>query len=227
MLKVLRRLTLLGPALLCVSCVSVADDQPAGGDKAPTGQGKKDGLSLTASLEKKAFRPGEDITLSFQLKNESDKPLYIGDGFLAPDYHEVGNQRHFEMYMTDENGTKLFFGSDRLTEGSTAGVRKVFPLKPGETYTGSLYLVASGRKEVKINGYPAKTKSGFVLDAKSREKHELGKDGRKYALTLLYRCEPSSFGVTPGTKPPEGFKEELLWKGQITTSPLEFEIAAK
>src|SRR5688572_27428691 len=84
-------------------------------DEVPPGQGKKDGLSLTARLEKKVYRPGEDITLSFTLKNESDKELYIGDGFLAPTYHEVGNKRHFELHLIDENKARLRFWSDIST----------------------------------------------------------------------------------------------------------------
>src|SRR5262249_43595180 len=156
-------------------------------------------------------RPGEDVALSFRLKNESDRAMYVGDGHLAPDYHEVGNGRHFELHLTDENNAQLRFGSDTLTEGETAGVRKVFLLKPGEAYAGSIYLVASGRQEVKINGYPQKTRSGLVRDVTANRMHALGKDGRKYTLTLLYRCQPSPvFGSTPGSQPPEGFKDELL-----------------
>jgi hypothetical protein len=222
MLKLLRRAAVAAPALFLCSCAPLADESP------PAGQGKKDGLSLTASLEKKVFRPGEDITLSFKLKNESDKAMYVGDGHLAPDYHEVGNQWHFELHLTDENNAQLRFGSDTLTEGETAGVRKVFLLKPGEAYEGSIYLVASGRKEVKINGYARKTRSGMVKDVKTNGMHELGKDGRKYTLTLLYRCSPSPvFGATPGSVPPEGYKDELLWKGEIKSSPLELEITEK
>src|SRR5262249_55419834 len=130
MLKLFRRMTLFGLALLCASCAPVAEDKPVADGKPPTGQSKKEGLSLTASLEKKVFRPGEDITLSFKLKNESDQALYVGDGRLAPDYHEVGNQRHFELHLTDAGtDARLRFRSDTLTEGVAAGVRKVFLLK--------------------------------------------------------------------------------------------------
>jgi hypothetical protein len=188
------------------------------------GYAKKDGLSLTVSLDKTAYRPGEDITLSFMLKNESGKDLYVSDGYLGPGYQEVGYKRHFELHLTDENDAQLRFWSDQQTEGSTLGIRKVFRLKPGETYAGSSYLVASGRKEIKVAGIAQKTQSGTVEDKKTDRRHALGKDGRRYSLSVVYQVDPKTHSVW---QPPKEFKDELLWKGALKTSPLTFEIADK
>src|SRR3954467_14668316 len=38
------------------------------------GYARKDGLSLTVTLDKKAYGPADEIVLRFALKNESDKP---------------------------------------------------------------------------------------------------------------------------------------------------------
>jgi hypothetical protein len=186
------------------------------------GIGKSDGLSLSVRLAKERFRPGEEITLAFAIKNESDKDLFIGDGFLGPEYQEVGYWRHFELHLTDEHKTELQFWSDCLTEGRTSGVRKVFRLKPGHSYNGSIYLVVSGKRQVKFADFVHDVRSGSVQNIKADSRHELGKDGRKYSLTLVYQVHPESHGVW---KPPAGFKDELLWKGRLRTAPLEFEIA--
>jgi hypothetical protein len=193
-------------------------------EQAKPGFDKKDGLSLTVSLEKKSYQLGEDITLSFKLKNEADHDIYIGDGYLGPQYQEVGHKRHFELHLTDENNAPLQFWSDQLTEGHTSGIRKVFRLKPGETYAGSLYLVASGRKEIKVADIAQKTQSGIVENRKTDRRHELGKDGHKYSLWVVYQVDPATHGVW---QPPKEFKDELLWKGAVKTSPLAFEIADK
>src|SRR5262249_51804008 len=146
--------------------------QPA--DDSNPGFAKDARLSLSVSLGKKAYRPGEDITPSFKLKNESDKDLYVGDGYLGPGYQEVGHKRHFELHLTDENNSQLRFWSDQLTEGGTSGIRKVFRLKPGETYEGSVYLVASGREEITVAGIKQKTRSGTVQNVKADQRHVLG-----------------------------------------------------
>src|SRR5262249_57229946 len=79
--------------LLLATAAGFADEKPK------PGHAKRDGLSLTVSLDKKTFAPDDDITLHFVLKNESDKPVYIGDGYLAPGYHESGPGRHFEVHV--------------------------------------------------------------------------------------------------------------------------------
>jgi hypothetical protein len=193
-------------------------------ERAKPGFDKKDGLSITVSLEKKSYRPGEDITLVFKLKNESDHEMYIGDGNLGPQYQEVGHKRHFELHLTDENNAPLQFWSDLVTEGDTSGIRKVFRLKPGETYAGSFYVVASGRKEIKVAGIVQKTQSGIVENRKTDRRHELGKDGHKYSLSVVYQVDPESHGVW---QPPKEYKDELLWKGTLKASPLTFEITDK
>lgn len=193
-----------------------------GQEKPGPGFAKKDGLSLTVSLDKKTYRPGEDITLSFKLKNESDKGLYIGDGYLGPEYQEVGYKRHFELHLTDENKAQLQFWSDQGTEGNTLGIRKVFRLKPGETYKGSIYVVASGRKEIKVADIVQRTRSGIVENKKTDRRHKLGKDGKRYSLSVVYQVNPETHGVW---QPPKEFKNEFLWKGELKTSPLVFEVA--
>jgi hypothetical protein len=208
-------LALVGLLLVLSATTMCAQEKPE------PGFAKKDGLSLTVSLDKKTYRPGEDITLFIKIKNESDKDLYIGDGYLGPEYQEVGYKRHFELHLTDENNAQLHFWSNQGTEGNTLGIRKVFRLKPGETYAGSFYLVASGRKEIKVAGRAEKTRSGTVEDKKTDRKHELGKDGRRYSLAVVYQVDPETHGVW---EPPKGFKNELLWKGALKTSPLAFEI---
>ena len=214
------RSTFVQSVVLLVLSATTVNSQ----EKAKPGFDKKDGLSLSSSLEKKSYRPGEDITLSFKLKNESEKVMYIGDGYLGPQYQEVGHNRHFELHLTDENNAPLQFWSDQLTEGTTSGIRKVFRLKPGETYAGSLYLVASGQKEIKVADIVQKTRSGIVENRKTDRRHVLGKDGHKYSLWVVYQVDPATHGVW---QPPKEFKDELLWKGMLKTSPLAFEITDK
>lgn len=213
----LRFSLLIGPLL-------VQATSPLGEKKQWPGTANKDGLSFTVSLDKKAYQPGEDITLSFKLKNQSEKDIYIGDGYFGPSYQEVGYKRHFELHLTNENKAQLQFWSDLSTEGRTLGIRKVFLLKPGQTYEGSIYLVASGRKEIKVADFAHKTCGGTFEDRKTDHRHELGKDGRRYSLSVVYQVDPKTHGVW---QPPKGFKDELLWKGAIKTSPLAFEITNK
>ena len=214
----------MSKAILALGIVLSATSVHALDEKPKAGYVRKDGLSLTVSLDKKSFRPGEDITLSFKLKNESDKDLYIGDGYLGPSYQEVGYKRHFELHLTDENKAQLQLWSDEGTEGNTLGIRKVFRLKPGATFEGSIYVVASGRKEIKLGGIAQKTRSGKVDDIKADRRHVLGKDGRRYSLSVVYQVDPKTHGVW---QPPKEFKNELLWKGALKTDPLAFEITDK
>src|SRR5262245_37987217 len=92
---------------------------------APVPQGRlksvevKDGLSLTVSLDNKVFAPADEIFVRFRLKNETDQDLYVGDGFLAPGYHEAGPGRHFEVHVTAETKSPLYFWSGTATEGRT------------------------------------------------------------------------------------------------------------
>ena len=66
--------------------------------------------------------------------------------------------------------------------------------------------------------------AGHFADKTTRKQHVLCKDGRKYSVALHYQVNPKSHGIW---KPPAEFKEELLWKGEMTSSPLEFEFADK
>src|SRR5688572_27944065 len=100
----------------------------------------KDGLSLTVSLDKSEYRSGEPVTISFVLKNDGDGAIFIGDGYLAPDYHEAGPGRHFEVHMTADGNKPLYFWSGTMTEGSGAGIRRVFRLDRGETYKGTICI---------------------------------------------------------------------------------------
>jgi len=206
------------------SAVSVGDDKP------PPGSAKKDGLSLTARLDKKTYKRGEDITLSFTLENESDKEMYVGDGWLAPTQHEVGSRRHFDVHLVDENQAILQFWSRALTEGFAVGARRVFRLKPGGSYTGLIFIVASGKHEMRtevpkrgggVYTFVEKSESGSVYNVTTDQRHELGKDGHTYSLTLIYQVDPRTYHVY---QPPIEFVEELLWKGKMETTPLEFSI---
>ena len=44
------------------------------------------------------------------------------------------------------------------------------------------------------------------------------------SIAWRYQVNPKGYGVW---KPPTDFKEELLWKGDMTSSPIEFEVADK
>jgi hypothetical protein len=187
------------------------------------GEARKDGLSLVVRLDKKVYQPEDPVKLSFTLKNETDRELFIGDGYLAPDYHEVGPGRHFEVHLIAEKRSPLRFWSGLMTEGNTSGIRKVFKLKPGETYKGVIRLSA-GAKDRDFARQPHEERGGSFEDKTTRRKHVLGKDGRKYTVRLRYQVNPTSHGVW---KPPADFKPEQLWKGVLTTTPLSFEIKAR
>jgi RNA polymerase sigma factor (sigma-70 family) len=188
---------------------------------AERGNAKKDGLSLTIGLDKKRYRLSDEVKLSFKLKNETTKDLFVGDGWLAPKYHEAGPGRHFEVHITADRKSSLTFWTGMLTEGQTAGIRKVFKLKPGETFEGTIRISAGAEKDAEFAKRLHELRGGSLEDNQTRKKHVLGKDGRKYTLTLRYQVNPDSHGVHD---PPAGFKEKLLWKGKVTSIPVEFEI---
>jgi hypothetical protein len=186
------------------------------------GTAKKDGLAMTVTLDKKSFGPADEVVLHFVLKNETDKVLFIGDGYLAPKYHEAGPQRHFEVHVKAGGKDPLYFWSGEATEGRTAGVRKVFKVKPGEQYKGSIRLSAGAANDAKKAELPHEQRGGSFEDMASRKAHVLGKDGRKYTVELRYQVDPRSHGEW---EPPADFKDELLWKGEMTSAPLEFEVS--
>jgi hypothetical protein len=190
-----------------------------GQDKVTSKAVEKEGLSLTISLDKAAYRLGEEIKLSFELKNVSNRDMFIGDGFLAPDYHEAGPARHFEILITADDRKELRFWSGASTEGGTAGVRKVFPIAPGGTYGGRIRI---GRE---IDPKLAHEERGGSLEEKETGKrHVLGIDGKKYTLILRYQVNPRTHGVV---KPPSGFADALLWTGSLDSQPLALEVSPK
>jgi hypothetical protein len=213
----------LAPVLLA-GVTLIAAAAPAPDVKPKAGYAKKDGLSLTVTLDKKSYGPADEILLRFALKNESDKPLFVGDGYLAPDYHEAGPGRHFEVHVKAGGKDPLYFWSGLATEGETAGIRKVFKLKPGEEYKGSIGLSAGIEKDEKRAELPHEQRGGSFEDKASRKRHVLRKDGQRYTVELRYQVAPESHGVW---KPPADFKEELLWRGNLTSAPLGLEVSAK
>ncbi len=137
--------------------------------------------------------------------------MFIGDGYLAPDYHEAGLGRHFEAHVTAKGKNPLYFWSYPLTEGDTSGVRKAFRLKPGEAYDGSIVLRSA----------PGKKSGGTFEDMKTRQRHVLGKDALEYYVQLVCQVNPESHIVL---EPPADFKDDLLWKGFLISSPIEIRI---
>jgi hypothetical protein len=208
------RIALFGLLLLGEAVAAPAPDRPR------VGTARKDGLSLTLRLDKQLYRAADEVTLTFTLKNESGKVLFVGDGYLAPRYHEAGPDRHFEVHVTADGKRPLYFWSGLLTECETAGVRKVFRLKPGQTYEGSIRLSDGVGKEKDRAGRPHECRGGTFEDRETRRRHVLGKDGRRYSVRLLYRVRGG------GTwEPPAGYKEALLWRGEIVSSPVAFKFA--
>jgi hypothetical protein len=161
---------------------------------------KKPALELTAQLDKVTYKPGDKVTLAFTLKNVSGAELWIGDGYPAPENHEVGPGRHFELAIADATGTRLHFWNHHLTECRTSGIRKVFKLKPGDTYTGNVILTEGGYATVKTD-----------------KRHLLGSDSAEYKFKLVYQVNPKSHGVW---QPPKDFDPENLWHGIVTSNPL-------
>jgi hypothetical protein len=202
--------------VVVAAAAAVADEKP--------GHAKKDGLSLTVTLDKMTFEPADEIVVRFALKNETDKDLFVGDGYLGPDYHETGPGRHFEVHVKSGEKDPLHFWSGMLTEGTTAGIRKVFRLKPGEEFKGIIRLSAGAAKDADRGKLPHKDRGGTFEDKGTRKAHVLGKDGRKYTVELRYQVNPKSHGVW---EPPADFKNELLWKGELTSAPQEFEVSAR
>ena len=86
---------------------------------------KKPALDLTVALDKVTYKPGDKVVLAFTLKNATAGELWIGDGYPAPENHEVGPGRHFELSITDADGTALHFWNNHLTEGRTSGIRVI------------------------------------------------------------------------------------------------------
>jgi len=201
----------------------IAAAAPAPDVKPKPGYAKKDGLSLTVTLNKKSYGPADEIVLHFALKNESGKALFVGDGFMAPEYHEAGPGRHFEVHVKAGGKDPLYFWSGMATEGDTAGIRKVFKLKPGEEYKGSIRLSAGIEQDEKRADLPHEKWGGSFEDKASRKRHVLGKDGQRYTVELRYQVDPKSHGVW---EPPADFKDELLWKGNLNSATLEFEVSA-
>jgi hypothetical protein len=223
-LEVPRMLKAICPVPVLLAGVSLLAAAPAPDVKPKAGYAKKDGLSLTVTLDKKTYRPDDEIDLRFALKNESNKVLFVGDGFLGPDYHEAGPGRHFEVHVKAGGKDSLFFWSGTATEGTTSGIRKVFRLKPGEQYKGSIRLSAGSEKDQKRAELPHAQRGGSFEDEASRKRHVLGNDGTRYTVEVRYQVDPNSHGVW---MPPEDFKNELLWKGSLTTAPLEFAVLLK
>jgi hypothetical protein len=188
------------------------------------GQASKGGLSLTVTLNKQTFRPADEIVLSFVLKNESKQVLFVGDGYLGLAYHETGPGRHFEGHVRAAERTPLLFWSGILTEGRTCGIRRVFQLKPGQSYTGSLRLSAGRENDANPANRKQEDRGGSFEDQNARQAHVLGRDARRYTVSLRYQVRPDSHGVW---QPPADFKKELLWQGELTSSPIPFEVLDK
>jgi hypothetical protein len=211
-------------ALLTIGLFLLTASVCPGGEKRKPGYAKKGGLSLTVTLAKKAYGPADEVTLRFALKNETDKVLFIGDGFLAPNYHEAGPGRHFEVHVKVSGDEPLYFWSGMGTEGESAGIRKVFKLKPGEVYKGAIRLSAGAEKDRKFAELPHEQRGGSFENKVTRKGHVLGKDGRMYTLELRYQVDPQTHGVW---QPPADFKDALLWKGELTSGPLDFEVSGR
>lgn len=165
---------------------------------APPVPEEKPVLSLTVSLDKKSYRPGDAVKLTFELKNVSDGDVWIGEGWLAPETNEIGPRRHFELDVRDEDETRFRYWGEAMTEGGAAGIRKVFLLKPGETYKGGFVVSA-----------------GSLATIKTDRRHKLGVDSTNYTLQLVYQVNPKTHGVY---KPPENFDPEKLWQGKIESN---------
>jgi hypothetical protein len=199
----------LAPLVLLFATVALAaEDKPADPSAA-----RQTGLSLTITLDKVTYAKADDIKLAFVLKNETGKDLFIGDGYLGPAYTEVGPSRHFELHLSDGKDS-FYFWSGTLTEGHTSGIRKVFRLKPGETYKGNIVLK-------RLTTKPGEDRGGSFENRTTRKQHVLGVDGSKYTVALLYRVT-ENHGVW---EPPADFRQELLWTGEILSKSLAFEVS--
>ncbi len=214
----------MSPAFCLVGAALLAAPAPLPVEKQRAGYAKKDGLSVTVTLDRKSYGPADAIVLHFALKNETDRPLFVGDGYLAPSYHEAGPGRHFEVHVKSGGKDALYFWSGMATEGHTSGIRKVIRLKPGEEYRGSIRLSAGIEKDEKAATVSHEQRGGSFEDMATCKRHVLGKDGRYYTVELRYQVDPKSHGVW---EPPADFKDASLWKGSLTSAPLEFEVSAR
>lgn len=183
----------------------------------------KDGLSLAVRTSKKVFAADEPVDMFFTLKNESGKDLFIGDGFLAPKYHEAGPSRHFEVLATVKPRTHLRFWSGQLTEGRASGARRPFLLKPGGTYSGSIRLSAGAANDAQRASRPHEERGGSFEDVTTEKTHTFGTDAHKYSVVLRYQVVKDSHGIW---EPPADYQADLLWKGALDSRPVEFEVAA-
>jgi hypothetical protein len=125
------------------------------------------------------------------------------------------------LHVTADGKSPLYFWSGMMTEGQTAGLRKVFLLKPGEAYSGSICLSAGAAKDKNFAKQPHEIRGGSFEDKNTKKQHTLGKDGTNYSVRLLYQVRDQTHGVW---MPPENFKDSLLWRGKIMCDPVEFEI---
>lgn len=159
---------------------------------------KKPVLEFTVALDKVTYKADDKVVLAFELKNRTTAELWIGDGYPAPVNHEVGPGRHFELRTADKDGNALHFWNNHLTEGRTSGVRKVFKLKPGESYRGTIIISEGGFATVKTD-----------------TRHKLGVDTTNYTVKLVYQVNPKSHSVW---EPAKDFDEEKLWHGVIMSN---------
>jgi len=162
---------------------------------------KKPALALTINLDKKTYKPGEDVKLTFELKNVSGADLWIGEGWLAPETNEIGPGRHFDLVVRDEDETRYRYWGPTLTEGRTSGIRKVFLLKAGDTFRGGFVVSA-----------------GSLATIKTDKRHKLGVDSANYTLKLVYQVNPKTHGVH---EPPKDFDPDRLWQGVIESNEVE------
>jgi hypothetical protein len=203
-------------ALTLLMAASPLDDEPG------TGRACKDELSLTARFDKAVFRPSDPIELRFTLRNESDAPIYIADGFLSPDYHEAGPGRHFELEVTAGDDRHLKFWSGMSSEGTALAERRVFKLEPNGVYNGTIRLSAGAALDADAANQPHALRGGSFEEADTGQTHVLGKDEQKYRVAVRYRVEDHDH---PPLNPPAGFRNDLLWTGTMTTTPVVFAIA--
>src|SRR5262249_6598699 len=179
-------------ALLCLAALTgAADDQPA----------KKEPLELTIKFDKATYKPGDKVSMMLGLKNVSDEELWIGEGWLAPESNEIGPARHFELEIRNEDETRFHFWGPVLTEGSASGIRKVFLLKPGETFKGGCVI-----------------SDGSLATIKTDKRHKLGVDSRNYTVRLVYQVNPKTHGVY---QPPDNFDPKKLWIGKIASNAVD------
>jgi hypothetical protein len=156
-----------------------------------------DALQLSIRSQRQVYRAGDKVDLHFTFLNRSKTGLFLSEGWLAPEHHETGPDRHFELQAVAEPSTALFFWSERLTEGESGGIPKIRYLGPGETYQGTISLSA-----------------GSFEDKRTRKAHRLGRDASKYRVALQYFVG-ENFGIL---EPPKDFDETLLWMGMLVSN---------